>query len=148
METIALGADHAGFVLKETLKQELIHQGYPILDFGTTSPESVHYPLFAQKVAEALLQNKAQKGILICGSGIGISIAANRFKGIRAALCWNEETARLARAHNNANILVLGSKFISLEIALNCLHLFLTTPFEGGRHQTRLDQIEMIGANQ
>ncbi len=129
--SIFIASDHAGFELKEYLKTQL-----NLLDLGTHSSESCDYPVFAKKLAIKLKND--DKGILICGTGIGMSIAANRFKNIRAALCFNEEMATLARQHNDANVLVLGARIISPETAKNCVEKFLSTDFEGGRHRRRL----------
>lgn len=133
--TVFIASDHAGFELKEYLKTQ-----FNLLDLGTHDKESCDYPIFAKKLAVRLKND--DKGILICGTGIGMSIAANRFKNIRAALCFNEEMASLARQHNDANIIVLGSRIISPETAKNCVDKFLSTDFEGERHQRRLDLID------
>ena len=132
--SIFIASDHAGFELKEYLKTQ-----FNLLDLGTHSSESCDYPVFAKKLAIRLKND--DKGILICGTGIGMSIAANRFENIRAALCFNEEMAALARRHNDANVLVLGARIISPETAKNCVEKFLSTNFEGGRHQRRLELI-------
>lgn len=142
---IALAADHAGVELKELLSAEVRDMGFDILDLGTNSPESVDYPDYAAKMADCLSENKANFGILICGSGIGISIAANRFKHIRAALCAEAISAHFARAHNDANVLVLGARFVGTEIAKACVQTFLTTDFDGGRHETRVTKLNKIG---
>ncbi len=140
-ETIAIASDHAGFALKETLKAELAAAGYVPLDLGAYSEESVDYPDFGHAMADAIKAGKATCGVLICGSGIGISIAANRHNHIRAALCHSEETARLSREHNDANVLVLGARIVSEEIAKSALQAFLTTPFAGGRHAGRVSKL-------
>ncbi len=137
---IALGSDHAGFELKEKIKKELENK-YKIIDLGTDSKTSVDYPDFGEKVARAILDKEADFGIIICGTGIGISIAANRHKGIRAAVCHNEETAKLAREHNNANILALGARIVDEDTALKCVKKFLETDFEGGRHSNRVAKL-------
>ena len=140
---IICGADHAGFSLKEILKLKLIEMGHEIVDCGTHSGEQpVDYPDYAFKVAELLKKDEGGFGLLICGSGIGISIAANRFPGIRAALCHDVTSARLARVHNDANILVLGERLIGSCTAEECLEVFLSTPFKGGeRHQRRVEKL-------
>ncbi len=140
-ETIAIAADHGGFELKATLISFLRERGIEVEDLGTDGPGSVDYPDFAEVVVEALLAGRAQRGILLCGSGIGMSIAANRHKGIRAALCHDGLTARLARQHNDANILVLGGRLLGAEAAKDCLVNFLTTLFEGGRHARRVGKL-------
>lgn len=145
--TIALASDHAGFDLKSSLVTFCTELGFKILDLGTHTSESVDYPDFAQKMAESIHKEQANMGILICGSGIGISIAANRFKHIRAALCTDPETATLARAHNDANVLVLGSRIINIDIAKSCVKTFLTTDFDGGRHMARVSKLNQIGSS-
>ena len=140
-ETVALAADHGGYELKEQLKKELISKGYQVLDLGTNSPESVDYPDFGQALAEAIASGKAQKGVGMCGSGIGISIALNRRKGVRAALVHSGLEARLSRQHNDANVLVLGGRFTGIEVAKDALHEFLTAKFEGGRHTRRVEKL-------
>ena len=141
---ISAGADHGGFELKDKLVAMLRKEGYEVIDNGTNSPESVDYPDFAQAVARDILEKRADFGLLVCGSGIGISIAANRFKGIRAALVTNEDYARLSRQHNNANIIAFGGRFTSYEDAEKWLKIFLSTPFEGGRHERRIEKIDNI----
>lgn len=140
-KTIAIGADHAGYGLKRVLNDDLARNGYVVRDMGTDGEESVDYPDFASHVAQAVLNGDADCGVLICGSGIGMSIAANRNPGIRAALCFNDEMARLSRQHNDANILVLGARFIPEQEAAKCLDAFLTTEFEGGRHARRVGKL-------
>jgi len=141
---IAIGSDHAGFRLKEKIKQFLLSKGYEVLDFGTNSTDSTHYPLFAKEVAKAVQEKRADYGILICGSGIGMSITANKFPGIRAALCLNEYMARMSRMHNDANVLCLGDRVVGDELALSIVETWLSTSFEGGRHQERIKLIEEI----
>lgn len=141
-ETIPIGTDHAGFHMKERLKEELVRLGYQPLDVGTMSAEPVDYPDFAHPVASMVEHGKAKRGILLCGSGQGMAYAANRHKGVRAALVWNSEIAALSRTHNDANILVLPSRFLSNDESLEILRLFLDTPFEGGRHERRVVKIE------
>ncbi|HWA42088.1 MAG TPA: ribose 5-phosphate isomerase B [Hypericibacter adhaerens] len=136
-ETIAIAADHAGFELKELLKAELVRLGFQSLDLGTNGPESVDYPDFADKLAAALKEGRAARGVLICGTGIGISIAANRHRHVRAAVCHDGTSARLARQHNNANVLALGARLLGPEVAKDCLETFLATAFEGGERHTR-----------
>src|SRR4051812_28097490 len=139
-ETIAIASDHAGVALKTTLKESLAVLGYAVLDLGTDGPASVDYPDFADALAGALKTGKAARGILICGTGVGISIAANRHRHVRAALCHDSTTARLCRQHNDANVLALGARIVGPEVALDCLRAFLATPFEGGRHQNRVQK--------
>ncbi|MGL4988314.1 MAG: ribose 5-phosphate isomerase B [Cetobacterium sp.] len=140
---IALGADHGGFVLKEIVKNHLESKGFEVLDKGAYSTDSVDYPVYAKSVANSVLEKEADFGILICGTGIGISIAANRFKGIRAALCSNTTMAKLTREHNDANILALGARMTGDILALEIVDEFLRTQFEGGRHLTRINAIEL-----
>lgn len=141
--TIAMAADHGGFVLKGELKAILEEKGFTVLDLGTNGPSSVDYPDFGHAMADAINSGKADRGVLVCGSGIGISIAANRHKGIRAALCTNGLMARLSRQHNNANVLALGERLTGIEIAKDCLNEFLNTEFEGGRHQGRAAKLDI-----
>jgi ribose 5-phosphate isomerase B len=141
-DIVAVAADHAGFPLKQTLAAELRGAGYGVLDLGTNNSESVDYPEFGAAMARTLLEGRAGRGVLICGTGIGVSIAANRHKGIRAAVCHNVETARLARAHNDANVLVLGGRIVDEGTARACLHTFLDTAFEGGRHERRVSMLD------
>ena len=136
---LGIASDHAGYELKEFIKNNF--EEYKILDFGTHDSISVDYPDYADKVTDAIRLDEIKKGILICGSGIGISIAANRNCHVRAALCLNDEMALLSRKHNDANILVLGAKFVTGNQALNMLKIFINTEFEAGRHQRRLDKI-------
>lgn len=142
---IAIGADHAGFELKETLKEALDMEGHEVADVGTTSKdESVDYPDYANKVCDLVNKGKAEYGVLICGSGIGMSIAANRYPKIRAALCNDGLTAELARLHNDANILCLGARTLGSDTAKRALQRFLNTEFEGGRHQFRVEKLGQI----
>lgn len=138
---IAIGSDHGGFQLKETVKAYLNENGYDIEDLGCFSGESVDYPDFALKVAEKVASGEFEKGILMCGTGIGISISANKVKGIRAALCHDHLTASLAARHNNANILCMGGRTTGPETAKDIVDAWLNTPFEGGRHKRRLAKI-------
>jgi ribose 5-phosphate isomerase B len=135
---VAIASDHAGYEMKTALKEEISSLGYGVLDLGTDSPDSVDYPDFAHALSEAVTQGKAGRGVLVCGSGIGVSITANRHPGIRAALCHNAETARLSRQHNNANVLAMGERIIGVDVARECLRAFLETEFEGGRHARRV----------
>jgi ribose 5-phosphate isomerase B len=138
---VAIASDHAGYALKEALKPIVESAGYTVLDLGTNSEKSVDYPDFGRQAAETITSGKADLGIIICGSGIGISIAANRHPGIRAALCHDGLTAQLSRQHNNANILALGARLIGIETAKECVTRFLATPFEGGRHEGRVKKL-------
>jgi ribose 5-phosphate isomerase B len=138
---IALGCDHAGPTLKAALRAALEAAGHPVLDFGTDGPESVDYPDFAHAVAAAVEQGRARFGVLVCGTGIGMAIAANRHARIRAAVLHGPTEARLARAHNDANIACFGARIIGVETALDALRAFLATPYEGGRHDRRLAKL-------
>jgi len=140
-DRIIIGADHAGFSLKEALKPFLEDRGFFVADVGTDSEDSVDYPDFGKKVAEAVSTGLFPRGILICGSGIGMSIVANRFPAVRGALCLDAETARLSRLHNDSNVLVLAGRKTAPEIAKNILQTWLDTPFEGGRHKMRLEKM-------
>ncbi|RKX48540.1 MAG: ribose 5-phosphate isomerase B [Thermotogae bacterium] len=142
---IAIASDHAGFRLKEGLKAFFERNNIDYIDFGTDSTASVDYPDFAKKVVDCIRNGCADFGVLICGTGLGMSIAANRFKGIRAALCFFPEMARLARKDNNANILVLPGRFMGIELAEWVLSAFLETKFEGGRHERRIRKLEDYG---
>lgn len=139
---ISLGTDHAGFEYKQQIKSFLTAAGHEVLDFGTHSTETVDYPLFIRPAAEAVAQGKCERGIVLGGSGNGEAITANRVRGVRCALCWNVETARLGRAHNDANMISIGQRMISLETALAIVKVWLETPFEGGRHQRRIEEID------
>ena len=141
MKKIGLASDHAGFELKEYVKTWLKAKNYPFEDFGTYSTDSCDYPDFAHPLALAVEAGECYPGIAICGSGNGISMTLNKHKAIRAALCWKEELAVLARAHNDANVLVMPGRFISEEEALKVMDAFFSTPFEGGRHQRRVEKI-------
>lgn len=143
MKTLGLCCDHAGYELKEYVKQILDSKGLPYKDFGTGSEESCDYPDFAHPMANAVEAGDVYPGIAICGSGNGIAMTLNKHQGIRAAICWQEEIARLARAHNDANVLVMPGRFISKEEATRTVEAFLNTPFEGGRHQRRIDKIPL-----
>ena len=143
MIKILIASDHAGFQLKEDLKK-YFKNDYEFYDFGTDSIDSVDYPDFAHNLSQKISDNKNSFGLLICGSGIGMSMVANRYKDVRAALCLNEKMAKLSREHNNANVLVLGSRLISCEEAIKCLIMFFNSKFEGNRHQARLDKFNNV----
>ncbi|MDE2318919.1 MAG: ribose 5-phosphate isomerase B [Rhodospirillales bacterium] len=138
---LALGADHGGVALKSRLAAALVEAGHEVQDYGTDSPASVDYPDFAHAVCTAVEEKRADFGILVCGTGIGMSIAANRRQGIRCGLAHDATTARLTRAHNDANVLALGARIIGEEVALDIMHIFLSTQFEGGRHERRLAKL-------
>lgn len=138
---IATSSDHGGFKLKEIIKKHLTDKGIDVKDFGTFSEDSVDYPDYAHPVANAVENKEVDYGIIMCGSGNGINMAANKHKGIRAALCWDAEIAKLARQHNDANILTLPGRFIEEEEAKKAVDVFLETAFEGGRHQKRVEKI-------
>jgi ribose 5-phosphate isomerase B len=138
---IALASDHAGHALKSELAAHLGRRGIPVLDLGTDGPESVDYPDYGHALAAAVRDGRAARGVLVCGTGIGVSIAANRHPGIRAAVCQDATTARLARQHNDANVLALGARIVGPEVARDCLDAFLDTPFEGGRHARRVEKL-------
>jgi ribose 5-phosphate isomerase B len=139
---IAIASDHAGFEYKEQIKQLLAKLGHEVRDFGTYSNERVAYPVFIRPAAEAVARGEFERGIVLGGSGNGEAIVANKVRGIRCALCWNEESARLSRQHNDANVLSLGQRLITLDMALQIVKIWLTTDFEGGRHIARIAQIE------
>jgi len=141
---LAIGSDHAGFQLKSEIIIYLQSKGYKPGDKGCYSEERADYPDYGHKVAESVLNGEADFGILMCGSGNGINMSANKHKGIRAALCWKPEIAKLARQHNDANILVLPARFMSREEAFSCIDVFLNEPFEGGRHELRIKKIEIV----
>ena len=140
---IALGSDHAGFTYKEKIKQFLSALGHQVTDFGTHSEEPVDYPLFIRPVAEAVARGEAERGVVLGGSGNGEAMAANRVRGVRCALCWNVETARLARQHNDANVISLGQRMMSGEEALEVVRVWLDTGFEGGRHLRRIQLLDL-----
>jgi len=141
---IAIGSDHGGYNLKMEIIKHLEKNGYEVKDFGTSSCDSVDYPDIALPVAKAVISGECEKGILVCGTGIGISIAANKVPGIRAALCTDSFMARLSREHNDANVLALGGRIIGTELALDIVDVWLKTEFSGGRHKTRIDKISQI----
>jgi len=142
-DKIGLASDHAGYEMKEYILKILDGKNIQYIDYGTYSNESTNYAIFGHRLAEALEQNEVQKGIAVCSTGNGISMTLNKHKGIRAALCWCEEIARLARAHNDANILSLPGRFISLDLAEKIVTVFLNTTFDGGRHECRVEAIDM-----
>ena len=139
---IAIGSDHAGYRLKTLITEHLLGSGHVVEDFGTNSLEPVDYPVFIRPVAEAVSRGDADRGIVLGGSGNGEAIVANRVPGVRCALCWNEESARLGRAHNDANVLALGERLLTQELALAIVDVWLTTAFEGGRHRRRIELID------
>lgn len=143
---IAIGSDHAGFEYKEILKAHLRAQGHEVLDFGTDSPATVDYPVFIRPAAQAVAMGEAERGIVLGGSGNGEAIVANKVRGVRCSLAWNVESARLGRAHNNANVLSLGERMFAKEDLLPILETWMTTPFEGGRHQHRIELIDQMEA--
>lgn len=138
---IGLGCDHAGYCLKEHVRKDLEAKGYALVDYGTFSEESVDYPDFIHPLAGDINSGKLGTGIIICGSGNGVAMVANKYKNVRAAVCWTEELTKLARAHNDANVLALPARFISEEVADACVTAFLSTGFEGGRHERRVKKI-------
>jgi len=140
-ETIVIASDHGAVELKQTLMEDLEERGFSVLNLGTDGPDGVDYPDFADALAAAIRDGRAARGILMCGSGIGMSIAANRHREIRAALVHDNLAARLARRHNDANVLVMGGRFIGVEVARDCLAAFLDTKFEGGRHARRVAKL-------
>lgn len=145
MENVFIGCDHAGFALKQDIVKVLQGLSLTVKDLGCDCEEtSVHYPLFAYQVVQAILATPGSRGILICGTGLGMSIAANRFQGIRAALCHELYIARMSRLHNDANLLVMGGRIIGPGLAQEIVNIWFTTPFEGGRHQERLNLIETL----
>lgn len=143
---IAIASDHAGLQLKRVLRGALEADGYEVDDLGTHGEESVDYPDFAEAVAMAIKNSEAERGVLVCGTGVGIAIAANRFPWVRAGVCHDVTSARLTRAHNNANVIALGARLIGSETAKDCLKAFLETPYEGGRHDRRVDKLSKLPA--
>jgi ribose 5-phosphate isomerase B len=139
---IALASDHAGFEYKEAIHEWLTARGHEVKDFGTFSNERVDYPDFIRPAAEAVARGECERGIVLGGSGNGEAIAANKVRGVRCALCWSEDTARLSREHNDANVISIGQRTISRELALRLVEIWLATPFEGGRHIARIQKIE------
>jgi ribose 5-phosphate isomerase B len=142
MEKILIGSDHAGFSLKTFLKEVMEQDGLQVVDVGCAADISCDYPDYARLLCERIQSGEADRGVLICGTGLGMSMAANRFRGIRAALCTSEYQARMSRAHNDANVLIIGGRVTGVEVALSILRSWLETSFEGGRHQRRIDRIE------
>ena len=140
-ETVAIASDHAGFPMKEALKKELTDDGYAVLDLGTSNEESVDYPDFGKALAQAVTDGRAGRGVAVCGSGVGISIAVNRVPGARGALVHDRLGIELARQHNDANVMVLGGRVTGIEVAKDCLRTFLVTEFEGGRHSRRVEKL-------
>jgi ribose 5-phosphate isomerase B len=145
--TIAIGSDHAGFLLKERFKAHLLANGHAVRDFGTHSTDPVDYPAFVRPVAEAVATGECERGVVLGGSGNGEAMTANRVRGVRCAVCWNVESARLARAHNDANVLSVGARLVSETDAIAILETFLGTAFEGGRHVPRIKAIDSVGGS-
>ncbi len=143
---IGIGSDHAGYDYKQGIIRMLEARGVTVRDFGTSSSESVDYPVYIRPVAEAVARGEVERGIVLGGSGNGEAIVANRVRGIRCAVCWSAESARLARQHNDANVISLGQRMMSLETALELVRIWLETPFEGGRHQRRIELIDAPAA--
>jgi len=146
-KSIVIASDHAGYYLKEKIKEFLQSENYQVIDVGCFSPESVDYPEYGAKAVGKILNKEVEMGILICGTGLGMSIVANRFPGIRATLCHEPFSAKMARLHNNANVLVLGGRIIGEAMAVEIVKTFLETPFEGGRHERRINLIEELAKN-
>ncbi len=140
---IALGCDHAAYEMKEAVKKWLSEHNYIVEDFGTDSPDSIDYPDIIHPLAKAINDGEIERGIIMCGSGIGVSIVANKYPNVRAALCWNTELAGLSRQHNNANILAVSGRFMEEKLVFEMLEKFLNTDFEGGRHQRRVEKIKI-----
>ena len=141
-DRIVIASDHAGFELKSYLQEVVAELGYEVVDLGTNGPESVDYPDYAHALAAQLAEGVAERGILVCGTGIGIGIAANRHPGVRCGVCHDVTTARLTRLHNDANVLALGARIVGPEVAADCVRTFLATDFEGGRHRRRVDKLD------
>ncbi len=144
IKRIVIGSDHAGFELKQKVKAHLESRGIEVIDVGTDAPESCNYTVYAHALCKAVTGGEAPLGILVCGTGIGMSMAANKHKGIRAAACENTFSARMTRMHNNANVLCLGERVVGYGLACDMVDLFIDTPFEGGRHQARVDDINAL----
>ena len=142
---IAVGSDHAGFRLKQLLRDYLLQEGHEVEDVGTFSEESVHYPEFAFKVARLVADGKVERGVLVCGSGIGMCMAANRFKSVRAVHATEPYSAKMSRRHNDSNVLCLGERFIGRDMALEILRVWLAEPFDGGRHNIRVQMMDEMG---
>ena len=141
MRKISISSDHAGFELKESIKKFLIKKKFLVLDLGPRDDRSVDYPDYAKKLAKNIISKKSDTGILVCGSGIGMAMSANRFKKIRAAVCYNAKSAKLSRSHNNANIIAIGSRLTNKNLAFKLVMIFLKTKFDGGRHKRRINKI-------
>ena len=141
---IVVGSDHAAYELKEAIKEKLIGEGHEVIDVGCDSPESVDYPKYGHAVGRTVASGEAERGIAVCGSGIGISIACNKVPGIRAALCTSVEMAEMCRRHNNANVVCMGARMISQELAFDIIDTWMTTDFEAGKHLRRINEIEDI----
>jgi len=141
LRKISISSDHAGFKLKESIKNFLIKKKFLVLDLGPRDDRSVDYPDYAKKLAKNIISKKSDTGILVCGSGIGMAMSANRFKKIRAAVCYNEKSTKLSRSHNNANIIAIGSRLTNKNLALKLVMIFLKTKFDGGRHKRRTNKI-------
>jgi ribose 5-phosphate isomerase B len=141
---IVVGSDHAAYELKEAIKEKLINEGHEVIDVGCDSPESVDYPKYGHAVGRTVASGEAERGIAVCGSGIGISIACNKVPGIRAALCTSVEMAEMCRRHNNANVVCMGARMISQELAFDIIDTWMTTDFEAGKHLRRINEIEDI----
>lgn len=141
---IAMACDHGGFEMKEFLKQKLINAGYEIKDFGTNSENSVDYPDYIHPLASAINKGKYETGVIICGSGNGAQITANKYSNVRAGLCWTEEQAMLTKLHNNANVISLPGRFVTFDLAWKIVRTYLNTTFEGGRHSTRVEKISQL----
>nr|WP_122011968.1 ribose 5-phosphate isomerase B [Maliibacterium massiliense] len=142
--TIGVGSDHAGFELKEIIKAHLVQAGYEVKDFGAYSTDKANYVLHATAVAEAVASGTCARGIIICGTGIGVSIAANKVPGVRAALCSDTFSARMTRMHNDANVLTMGARVVGMGLALDIVDAFMGNAYEGGRHQERLDELQAL----
>ena len=141
---IAIGSDHGGYLLKEEIKKHLKEKGYEFKDFGTDSTASCDYPVYAEKVCRAVQSGECEKGILVCGTGIGMSMCANKCRGIRAAVCGDHFSAEFTRKHNNANVLCLGARVIGAGVAMQLVDIFLTTEYEGGRHEKRVEMMMQL----
>jgi ribose 5-phosphate isomerase B len=139
---IAIASDHAGFRYKTMISRHLADAGHEVVDFGTTSTDPVDYPDYIRLAAEAVASGRCERGVVLGGSGNGEAMAANRHRGVRCALCWNEESARLSRAHNDANVISIGERMMSEDVALRIVDVWLTTPFEGGRHVARIRKLD------
>lgn len=141
IKSIAIGCDHAGYELKDKIKSILLTKGIDVKDFGTNGPDSVDYPDYVHPLANAVQNKEVDLGIVICGSGNGVNITANKHQGVRSALCWDVELATMARLHNDANVLALSSRYVAEKVSLDCVEAFISTDFEGGRHLNRVNKI-------